>query len=76
MIKPGQIIKITNDELFELQCNPYYYRDNDGTHRVKDKVYVIPCAYCGRTKQDPKHKTCDGCGADATPTEGTLWRIG
>ena len=22
-----------------------------------------PCKYCGRTKQNNAHKTCDGCGA-------------
>lgn len=23
----------------------------------------MPCKYCGRTKQTPQHKACDGCGA-------------
>ena len=29
-----------------------------------------PCRYCGRTKQTPKHRTCDGCGATKDPMEG------
>ena len=34
-----------------------------------------PCKYCGRTGQNPKHESCDGCGAPrlATPYYGYGW---
>ena len=26
----------------------------------------MSCSYCGRDRQDPKHMSCDGCGASRT----------
>lgn len=32
--------------------------------KLTDKQWgEMACKYCGRTKQDPGHRTCDGCGA-------------
>lgn len=33
--------------------------------RALARRYLLkPCDYCGRTKQTPTHRTCDGCGAE------------